>query len=220
MHLRIFSGCGSSGQSSVTVEGVGFRFSSSAACGNGTDVSSGQLPALYFHLPLTPAMEVTVAPVEAPLSKDFYQQASPTTLLALGELVHWTWEMLHAPLGEQHARGGPTALALIGLMALRLLRSSLGVLFAKDLRGALTAYAARDGSIDDATAEAILALREQLRAILTAVPEFLSPGQEILCSGLHETMRDCFQVFFPMPSLQGESELALHRRCLRRIIAV
>jgi hypothetical protein len=39
--------------------------------------------------------------------------------------------------------------------------------------------------------------------MLSSLPEFLNPAEEALCAALQEMVRDCFQVFYPMPQLQG-----------------
>ncbi len=57
----------------------------------------------------------------------FYSQASAEAVVRFMELVQWAWTRLRAPLVEQNAIGGPSVIALTGIIALRLFKVSNAV---------------------------------------------------------------------------------------------
>jgi E3 ubiquitin-protein ligase MYCBP2 len=63
MQSQNSSACGSSGQATVTIDGVTFTFSATQHSNNGTDVGSGQFPAILFTTDLKPPSGIaTVSP--------------------------------------------------------------------------------------------------------------------------------------------------------------
>eukprot|EP00047_Mylnosiga_fluctuans_P000811 m.202671 g.202671 ORF g.202671 m.202671 type:complete len:4234 (-) comp10109_c2_seq9:387-13088(-) len=205
------SSCGSCGRAMVTEQGVSFTFTSSSSSGNGTDVSSGQIPALLFHPPVAATTEVVVK--TPTLSKKFYSSANAETITRFTELIGWAWSALQAPLYELNLLGGPEAVTFAGVMALRLLKTVLSTLFSKDLNGALTGFALPDTTISDATAEAILACRDCLTNILAAIPENSASAGQAFANAVKDTLRGAFQVFYPMPAQQ----VALVDRLFRKV---
>eukprot|EP00048_Salpingoeca_helianthica_P002652 m.59241 g.59241 ORF g.59241 m.59241 type:complete len:2451 (-) comp12224_c2_seq1:694-8046(-) len=209
------SSCGSQGQSTITTdEGVVFNFSSSSHSGNGTDVSSGQVPTLLFHLPLPPAEAVKEIEVRVP--KTLFAYGGPESITTLTNLLLWCWQTLQAPLGVQHSVGGPSTIALIASTSLRLIKTCFSAVFLRDAQGNLSPFSAKD--VSDLTVEAILALRQYVQNMLAELPH--SFGVEgpptgpsaTVALGLVDLLRDAFQVFFPTPNMQVTLlEQLLHR---------
>ncbi|PIK49703.1 putative E3 ubiquitin-protein ligase MYCBP2 [Apostichopus japonicus] len=90
------SDCGSGGQAIVTTDDkITFQFLSSRKSNNGTDVSAGQIPKIYYRLP-HPEQEVTPQPkgTDFPLhilTSAFCCTVSPEAFESLLLLLQWAW---------------------------------------------------------------------------------------------------------------------------------
>ncbi|XP_068159965.1 LOW QUALITY PROTEIN: E3 ubiquitin-protein ligase highwire [Drosophila tropicalis] len=108
------SDCGSCGQASVTTEDqVVFSFKSSKKANNGTDVNSGQIPAILYRL-VTQDCKQTPAPLDADpvqrISRAFANSVSRECFESLVVLLSWSWESFKTQLREQRDRSRPLQL--------------------------------------------------------------------------------------------------------------
>lgn len=99
------SDCGSCGQATVTTEDqVVFTFKSSKKANNGTDVNSGQIPAILYRLitqeSKQPPAPVDVDPVKR-VTKEFANSVNKECFESLVLMLNWSWEAFKGYLREQ-----------------------------------------------------------------------------------------------------------------------
>lgn len=108
------SDCGSCGQASVTTEDqVVFSFKSSKKANNGTDVNSGQIPAILYRL-VTQDCKQTPAQMDADpvqrISRAFANSVSRECFESLVVLLSWSWDCFKLQLREERDRSRPLQL--------------------------------------------------------------------------------------------------------------
>nr|XP_032288913.1 E3 ubiquitin-protein ligase highwire [Drosophila virilis] len=108
------SDCGSCGQASVTTEDqVVFSFKSSKKANNGTDVNSGQIPAILYRL-VTQDCKQSPLPLDADpvqrISRAFANSVSRECFESLVVLLSWSWDCFKTQLREQRERTRPLQL--------------------------------------------------------------------------------------------------------------
>ncbi|XP_070133334.1 E3 ubiquitin-protein ligase highwire [Drosophila bipectinata] len=108
------SDCGSCGQASVTTEDqVVFSFKSSKKANNGTDVNSGQIPAILYRL-VTQDCKQTPAQMDADpvqkISRAFANSVSRECFESLVVLLSWSWDCFKTQLREERDRTRPLQL--------------------------------------------------------------------------------------------------------------
>lgn len=99
------SDCGSCGQATVTTEDqVVFTFKSSKKANNGTDVNSGQIPAILYRL-ITQETKPSTAPVDVNpvkrVTKEFANSVTKECFESLVLMLNWSWEAFKGYLREQ-----------------------------------------------------------------------------------------------------------------------
>ncbi|XP_023291814.2 E3 ubiquitin-protein ligase highwire [Lucilia cuprina] len=99
------SDCGSCGQATVTTEDqVVFTFKSSKKANNGTDVNSGQIPAILYRL-VTQETKPSTAPVDIDpvkrVTKEFANSVTKECFESLVLMLNWSWEAFKSYLREQ-----------------------------------------------------------------------------------------------------------------------
>ncbi|XP_011290756.1 E3 ubiquitin-protein ligase highwire [Musca domestica] len=99
------SDCGSCGQATVTTEDqVVFTFKSSKKANNGTDVNSGQIPAILYRLitqeSKQPPAPVDIDPVKR-VTKEFANSVTKECFESLVLMLNWSWEAFKGYLREQ-----------------------------------------------------------------------------------------------------------------------
>ncbi|XP_059059876.1 E3 ubiquitin-protein ligase MYCBP2 [Achroia grisella] len=91
------SDCGSSGQSMVINDEVGFHFKTSKKSNNGTDVNAGQIPCLLYNT-VSPDHTVTIRCVDLgepiiSLSKNVSRKVTVSCFKSLLSITQWAWKM-------------------------------------------------------------------------------------------------------------------------------
>lgn len=99
------SDCGSCGQATVTTEDqVVFTFKSSKKANNGTDVNSGQIPAILYRLVTQeskqPPAPIDIDPVKR-VTKEFANSVTKECFESLVLMLNWSWEAFKGYLREQ-----------------------------------------------------------------------------------------------------------------------
>lgn len=99
------SDCGSCGQATVTTEDqVVFTFKSSKKANNGTDVNSGQIPAILYRL-ISQETKPSPSPVDIDpvkrVTKEFANSVSKECFESLVLMLNWSWEAFKGYIREQ-----------------------------------------------------------------------------------------------------------------------
>lgn len=99
-----FSDCGSSGQASITTEDqIVFNFRASKKANNGTDVNSGQIPAILYRVINQDFKESIINSDIDPVHKVSQQFANSVTkdcFQSLITLLKWSWGTFKLTLNE------------------------------------------------------------------------------------------------------------------------
>ncbi|KAM8720838.1 hypothetical protein ACLKA7_006822 [Drosophila subpalustris] len=147
------SDCGSCGQASVTTEDqVVFTFKSSKKANNGTDVNSGQIPAILYRLVTQdckqPPLPLDADPVQR-ISRAFANSVSRECFESLVVLLSWSWDCFKTQLREQRDRARPLQLqqtlqylGYVNKSCLRLLRKYTNEIYPQRSTSAAVAAAA------------------------------------------------------------------------------
>lgn len=152
------SDCGSCGQASVTTEDqVVFTFKSSKKANNGTDVNSGQIPAILYRLVTQdckqPPVPLDADPVQR-ISRAFANSVSRECFESLVVLLSWAWDCFKTQLREQRDRTRPLQLqqtlqylGYVNKSCLRLLRKYTNEIYPQRSNTAVAAAAVAQGAV-------------------------------------------------------------------------
>ncbi|TDG40226.1 hypothetical protein AWZ03_013349 [Drosophila navojoa] len=184
------SDCGSCGQASVTTEDqVVFSFKSSKKANNGTDVNSGQIPAILYRLVTQdckqPSLPHDADPVQR-ISRAFANSVSRECFESLVVLLSWSWDCFKTQLREQRDRARPLQLqqtlqylGYVNKSCLRLLRKYTNEIYPQRATTASTATtAAAAASAAAGTSAAATAATASTSAAGGAVAAALSKLQK------------------------------------------
>lgn len=152
------SDCGSCGQASVTTEDqVVFTFKSSKKANNGTDVNSGQIPAILYRLVTQDCKQPPVTPDADPvqrISRAFANSVSRECFESLVVLLSWSWDCFKTQLREQRDRTRPLQLqqtlqylGYVNKSCLRLLRKYTNEIYPQRSSTAVAAAAVAQGAV-------------------------------------------------------------------------
>ncbi|XP_030378381.1 E3 ubiquitin-protein ligase highwire [Scaptodrosophila lebanonensis] len=178
------SDCGSCGQASVTTEDqVVFSFKSSKKANNGTDVNSGQIPAILYRLVTQeskqPPAPLDVDPVQR-ISKAFANSVSRECFESLVVLLSWSWETFKANLREQRDKSRPLQvqqsleyLGYVNKSCLRLLRK-----YTNEIYPQRAATGAATGQPGMSAAASAAAASSMVAAAISKLPPKLSANKQ------------------------------------------
>ncbi|EDQ87112.1 uncharacterized protein MONBRDRAFT_33522 [Monosiga brevicollis MX1] len=193
------SACGSSGKSTVAIEGLTVTFQASTHCNNGTDVGSGQFPALMLVTPSQMLQTKAIAndgPELYSLPARFGRTPTMASLSSILDTLRWSYELSSSASPAADAHGGKDSLTIIALECLDLLDSTVNAHFAKDSAGCLIPEPLK--AHDENLAHSIIEYRRVLQQLL----QLSTHDDSALVQKARETYSKLFQIFHPTPALQ------------------
>ncbi|XP_065845558.1 E3 ubiquitin-protein ligase MYCBP2-like isoform X3 [Oscarella lobularis] len=218
------SDCGSSGQTKVTTEDdITFQFKQSRKSNNGTDVGSGQIPALLYKLPKLESDGDSDDESERVhvLSRKFSKKVTVTNFEALLNILRWSWSRLNDALRSAPSsklktmRDNVDRYVFIAIASLRLLRSFVEEVYPRFGPSRSSLAESEDLAV------AVLEMRTFLSTLLketdetSSLPDHVAETvalKERVINECHRVFLLCFHAFYPTGQLKWLclSELLQH----------
>ncbi|EGD72098.1 hypothetical protein PTSG_11546 [Salpingoeca rosetta] len=199
--------CGSSGQSVVEEDGVQFNFVSTHHGSNGTDVSSGQVPAILFCTldKLQGSTDLFASTEQSfKLSPRFYRQADVGGLEGLLNTLSSTWQHLlkakAVPAAGKSTKSNTHFHVGVFARCLHLIEQCVRSNFELDWLGNVTTRPKPD--VSTTLFEEVLRLRHFARECLSTAPKNAATRKalELITS----TFKQLFKLFYPTTRLQRD----------------
>lgn len=225
------SDCGSSGQTMVINDDIGFHFKSSKKSNNGTDVNGGQIPCLLYNIMSadhpTPIKHLDPGEPVIVLSKNISRKVTVSCFRSLIGLLHYSWRTLkeiildtngQIPINYQKLTIMKHQKRLVYIIraGLRLVKSYIKEVYPQSIKKRNSPdYMSYFESIaevrnfiqsiiaEDAPSCAMLP-RKQRRSKTHRVcyVQFALEMTSSILQEAHETFKACFYAFFPTPTLK------------------